>query len=287
MAKNDTKKTNKVVEASSDDEVETKQPVKTQKSTKTTTKEVVKETKKSSTKPSSKQSTKVKDVTNKDSDDDSDDSDSEDELVQNDDSDEEPDQEAGSESDESEEDEEEKPKEKEKKPKESFEEVVKRFDELVTKMKSVNKKLAENEAEHKVLQREGNDAIRELTKLSPLLTKSHIDKMTLVRKEKKSNRKGKSNSGIMAPKPIPEVFRKFLSLPEDTLLTLPQLMSRFSTKLATTGQKEGQTAILNQSTLKALGISHDEPKRIKFTEMMHFIASFYPKKETTKVEVEV
>ncbi len=283
MAKNDTKKTKKVVEASSDDEVETKQPVKPQKSTKAhpkeSPKEVVKETKKSSAK------TIVKDVTNKDSDDDSDESD--DELVQNDDSDEEPDQEAGSESDESEEDEEDKPKEKEKKPKESFEEVVKRFDELVSKMKSVNKKLAENEAEHKVLQREGNDTIRELTKLSPLLTKSHIDKMTLVRKEKKSNRKGKSNSGIMAPKPIPELFRKFLSLPEDTLLTLPQLMSRFSTKLATTGQKEGQTAILNQSTLKALNLPYDEPKRIKFTEMMHFIAGFYPKKETTKVEVEV
>lgn len=288
MTKTETKKTKKTIITSDDEDAQpiTKQPAKkaSQKETsKVQSKVPVKETK-----------TVVKDVTNKDSDDDSDDDSDEDnaKLVQDDDSDEDSEQEAGDESadesgDESADDSaDDKPKEKEKKAKESFEEIVKRLEELVAKKKVVHKKIVDNEAEHKSLQREDNEILRELSKLSPLLTKAHTDKIARVHKEKKSNRKGNVNGGFNALKPVPEVFRKYLELPDDAQLKLPQLMSRFNNKLSSTGQKDGQTAILTVKTLKTLGLPDTEPRSVKFTEMMHFLAGFYPKKEI-KVEVEV
>lgn len=285
MTKTETKKTKKTIITSDDEDTQpiTKQPAKkvSQKETsKVTSKVPPKETKPI-----------VKDVTNKDSDDESDSDDSDDDanLVQDDDSDEDSEQEADDSADESVDDsadDKPKEKEKEKKAKESFEEIVKRLEELVAKKKVVHKKIVDNEAEHKSLQREDNEILRELSKLSPLLTKAHTDKIARVHKEKKSNRKGNVNGGFNALKPVPEVFRKYLELPDDAQLKLPQLMSRFNNKLSTTGQKDGQTAILTVKTLKTLGLSDTEPRSVKFTEMMHFLAGFYPKKEI-KVEVEV
>jgi len=273
MTKTETKKTKKTIITSDDEDT---QPIAKQSVKKTPSKETSKV-------PLKETKTIVKDVTNKDSDDESD-SDDEPKLVQDDDSDEESEQEADDESaDDSADD---KPKEKEKKAKESFEEIVKRLDELVSRKKVVHKKIVDNEAEHKSLQREDNEVLRELSKLSPLLTKAHTDKIARVHKEKKSNRKGNVNGGFNALKAVPEVFQKYLGLPEDTQLALPQLMARFNNKLASTDQKDGQTAILTVKTLKALGLSDTEPRSIKFTEMMRFLAGFYPKKET-KVEVEV
>ena len=265
--KTENKKTKKVevvqkVESDSSDE---EQPVVTQQTKKNSSKTPVKETK-----------TTVKDVTNKDSDDesDSDDSDSDNELEQ----------EAADDSESD--DEEEKPKEKEKKAKESYDELAKRFKELISNKKDVQKKIADNQLEHKKFQTEANGYDREMKKLLDLLEKAHGDDVTRARKEKKSNRKGNANGGFNAPKPVPELLRNYLGLTEDTLLKLPQLMSRFNSKLVSSGQKDGQTAILNEKTLKALGLANDDgPRKIKFTEMMHFLAGFYPKKE--KVEVEV
>ena len=234
---------------------------------------------------SQKTKTKVKDVTHKkDSDDDSEsDSDSESEADQEeqklveDNSDED---DSASDDDESEE----KPA-KEKKNKESFESIHKKQEENITKKKALHKKMVEHELEGKKMQRDMNELEREGSKLHKLSLTAYQDGVNRARKER-PKRTGNPNGGFNAPKPVPEVLRNYLGLSDDTMLALPQLMSRMNNKLSSTGQKEGQTAILTEKTLKALGLPHTEPLSIKFTEMMKFLSKFYPpKKETVEVTV--
>jgi hypothetical protein len=252
-------------------ELESKQPPKQSK--KEATKAPVKET---------KSSVKVKEVKeDDDSDDDSDDSSDDEELVEEDSDDDE--QVAAEDSD----DEEEAEKPKEKKSKDSYDELTKRVDEILTKKAALHKKRGELDNELKQVQRDFNECERELKKILKEKDARHVDDVNRARKEGKKKRTSNVSAGIMEPKPIPETLRKYLGLSEDARLTLPKLMSAMNNKFTETKQKQGQSAFLTKDTLKALGLStSDAPREIKFTEMMAFVASFYPKK-VAKVEVEV
>jgi hypothetical protein len=241
-------------------------------------------------KVAAKASVKVKDVTTKADSSDSDEESSEDEkeLVNHDDSDEEEQSDDEEESDEEQSDDEE--EQKPKKIKETYAAVAKRTEELKAKKKELYKKIAEADIARKTLEREMKDIDRELVAQDKIKDKCHIDEVNAALKQR-PKRKGNVNGGFLAASDVPDILRKFLDLPEDTKLNRPGVMSKFNTKLANSGQKEGQTAILNKDTLKALGLStSDAPKHVKFTEMMSFISQFYPeteKKKSGKVEVEV
>lgn len=288
-----TKKQTKVEDSSeSEEEVISKKPDTKKSESKKTESQKPESKKTESHKPETKQpetkktKTKVKDVTHKkdsDDDDDDDDSDSESEADQEEqklveeDSDE---NDSASDDDESEE----KPV-KEKKNKESFESIHKKQEENIAMKKALHKKMVEHETEGKKMQREMNELEREGSKLHKLSLTAYQDGVNRARKER-PKRTGNPNGGFNAPKPVPEVLRNYLGLPDDTMLALPQLMSRMNNKLSSTGQKDGQTANLTEKTLKALGLPHSEPRSIKFTEMMKFLSTFYPpKKETVEVTV--
>ena len=267
----------------SDDEVA---PVQT----KQTKKEVAPvQPKQKAAQPSTKQTkgnVKVKDVTNSDSDDSDEDSENEKELVDNDDSDEE--QVADDDDDEDEEDEEDEEdasedKPKQKKLKESYDDMTKRCEVIITTKKAVLKKLSANDKERKLLERERRKLEHEEDMIQREKDKRHLDEVKIALKTR-PKRTGNKNGGFNQAKPIPDVLRKYLGIAEDTLLPRPAVMSAMNQKLLATKQKEGQTAILNESTLKALGLPHGEPLRIKFTEMQAFLAKFYKQE---KVEVEV
>lgn len=231
-----------------------------------------------------KSSVKVKDVKEDDDSDDSSDSDDSDEeqLIEEDDSDEE------HVADDSDSDEETAEKPKEKKAKESYDELTKHVEEILSKKATLHKKRGELETEMKQVQRDFNECERELKKVLKEKDLRHVDDVHRARKEGgKKKRSGNVSAGIMEAKPIPEPLRKFIGLSEDTRMTLPKLMSAMTNKLVDTKQKQGQTAFLSKETLKTLGLpTSDAPKEIKFTEMMAFLASFYPKKEKV-VEVDV
>jgi hypothetical protein len=253
-------------------ELESKQPPKQTK--KEATKAPVKET---------KSSVKVKDVKEDDSSDDDIDDSSDDELVEEDSDDD--DEQVAAEDSDSDEEEAEKPKEK--KSKDSYDELTKRVDEILTKKAALHKKRGELDNELKQVQRDFNECERDLKKILKEKDARHIDDVNRARKEGKKKRTSNVSAGIMEPKPIPETLRKYLGMPEDARLTLPKLMSAMNNKFTETKQKQGQSAFLTKETLKALGLStSDAPREIKFTEMMAFVASFYPKK-VAKVEVEV
>ena len=229
-----------------------------------------------------KSSVKVKEVKEDDDSDETSDSDEE-QLIDEDDSDE--DNVADNDED-SDEDTEEKPKEK--KAKESYDELTKHVEEILSKKATLHKKRGELETEMKQIQRDFNECERELKKVLKEKDARHVDDVHRARKEGgKKKRSGNVSAGIMEAKPIPEPLRKFIGLSEDTRMTLPKLMIAMTNKLVDTKQKQGQTAFLSKETLKALGLpTSDAPKEIKFTEMMAFLASFYPKKEKV-VEVDV
>ena len=226
-----------------------------------------------------KSSVKVKEVKEDDDSDETSDSDEE-QLIDEDDSDED------NVVDDSDEDTDEKPKEK--KAKESYDELTKHVEEILSKKATLHKKRGELETEMKQIQRDFNECERELKKVLKEKDARHVDDVHRARKEGgKKKRSGNVSAGIMEAKPIPEPLRKFIGLSEDTRMTLPKLMSAMTNKLVDTKQKQGQTAFLSKETLKALGLpTSDAPKEIKFTEMMAFLASFYPKKEKV-VEVDV
>lgn len=246
------------------------------------------QTKQKASQPETKQVTKsnvkVKDVTH-DSDDSDDDSENEKELVDNDDSDEEQvaDDDEDEEEDEEDEDDASEDKPKQKKLKESYDDMTKRCEVISTAKKAVLKKLSANDKERKLLERERRKLEHEEDMIQREKDKRHLDEVKIALKTR-PKRTGNKNGGFNQAKPIPDVLRKYLGIPEDTLLPRPAVMSAMNQKLLATKQKEGQTAILNESTLKALGLPHSEPLRVKFTEMQAFLAKFY---KQDKVEVEV
>lgn len=277
-SKNTNKKTKVDTESkqSQKEEIEVKQATvqPSKQSKKEATKAPVKET---------KSSVKVKEVKEEsDSDDDESDDSSDEELVEEDSDD---DEQVVAAEDDSDEEVEEKPKEK--KNKDTYDELTKRSEEINTKKKLLHKKKVELETELKKIQRDTNECDRELSNINKEKDKRHVDDVNRARKEGKKKRTSNVSAGIMEPKPIPETLRKYLNMSEETRLTLPKLMSAMNNKFTETKQKQGQSAFLTKETLKSLGLSAtDAPREIKFTEMMAFVASFYPKK-VAKVEVEV
>lgn len=276
-SKNTNKKTKVDTESkqSQKEEIESKQASKQSK--KELTKAPVKET---------KSSVKVKEVKEEsDSDDDDSDDSSDDELVEEDSDDDEQVVAAEDDSDSDEEEAVEKPKEK--KNKDTYDELTKRTDDILSKKALLHKKRVELENEMKLVQRDFNECERELKKILKEKDARHVDDVNRARKEGKKKRTSNVSAGIMEAKPIPDTLRKYLGLSEDARLTLPKLMSAMNNKFTETKQKQGQSAFLTKDTLKALGLpTNDAPREIKFTEMMAFVASFYPKK-VAKVEVEV
>jgi hypothetical protein len=277
-SKNTNKKTKVDNESNQSQKEESKQA--TQQSSKQPKKEVAKVPVKET-----KSSVKVKEVKEEsDSDDDESDDSSDEELVEEDSDD---DEQVAATEDDSDEEEEAVEKPKEKKNKDTYDELTKRSEEINTRKKLLHKKKVELETELKKVQRDTNECDRELSNINKEKDKRHVDDVNRARKEGKKKRTSNVSAGIMEPKPIPETLRKYLNMSEETRLTLPKLMSAMNNKFTETKQKQGQSAFLTKDTLKSLGLSTtDAPREIKFTEMMAFVASFYPKK-VAKVEVEV
>ena len=90
----------------------------------------------------------------------------------------------------------------------------------------------------------------------------------------------KSNTGINKKKPVPEVLINFLGLEDDVLMSRPDIVSAFNTKLKDLGIKKGQITTLNKDVVKELGLDKTYiDKEIGFGEIQTLIKMFYTNDE--------
>lgn len=179
---------------------------------------------------------------------------------------------------ESEEEDETSKKIKEKKAKESFNELCEKMEIVRSELKGKNKEISEITKELKSKEKEKNDLERQLSNILKILSKTHIDEINKVKKDK-PKRKGNVNGGFNKEHLIPEKLGKFLGIAPDVMMARPKVTSALHNKFTELKLKQGQNTTLDEATVKKLGLDKEYiGKIIKFTEFQKFLASFYPKK---------
>jgi hypothetical protein len=164
-----------------------------------------------------------------------------------------------------------------KKQKESFDVVSKRMEKCLSNIKLLDKEISDLEKSLKIKEKDHQEQYKQLNILSKLLVKSHTEELSKVQKIK-TKRVGNANGGFNKEHPVPEILRKFLELPEDIMLSRPQVMSKLNNKFTSLGLKQGQITTIDQPTLRALKLGKEwAGKEIKFGEFQTFLATFYPK----------
>lgn len=161
----------------------------------------------------------------------------------------------------------------EKKHKQTSAEIVAEKSAIFTKITVLSKSVDEKYIEIGKLLRERNAEQRKLERIQKTHDKSIGEDIDRARKEK-PKRKG---TGGFKKESVPLILRKYLNLPDDVILSRPDINSLLTTKFKSLNLKSGQITNLDETACKELGLSCST-KTILFKEFMSFIGSFYPPK---------
>jgi hypothetical protein len=176
-------------------------------------------------------------------------------------------------------------KTKDKKQKETFEELVTKLETIQSKIKPIEKEIKDLEKEIFNKQKLKRELDRQQTNIFKILLKTHKDEVNKAIKSK-PKRKGNVNGGFNKEQPVPATLCAFLEIPNDSCMARPKVMSALNNKFTALGLKKGQITKIDKNAAKALQLGKEYYGReIKFTEFQSFLASFYAKKETTDIEV--
>ena len=132
------------------------------------------------------------------------------------------------------------------------------IDNFLKQVKDLKQKLKKNSNEKKKI----------LTKLPKMYEKE------LSKASKKKRKKQNTQSGILAPKPVPSPLINYLGLDEDAVLTRPAVIGKLHAKFKEKGLSTGHDTVLDKEAAKILG-GEDGQVINMLTNFQKFVKNIY------------
>jgi|SaaInlStandDraft_7_1057024.scaffolds.fasta_scaffold65053_2 predicted RNase H-like nuclease (RuvC/YqgF family) len=165
-----------------------------------------------------------------------------------------------------------------------FSEFINKFEEFKEEEDNLQKMMKEYNSKRKTFYKEISHIIKNVNNFTSKLEKIHNKDNKTKRKNKHSEKTGKS--GFNKPAPVPKQLSKYIGLDDDIEMTRPQLLKMLNAKFQEDGFKDKSiTTITSSKAAKRLGV---EKGYVISSKQYHtFIASYFHKQKAEETLVDI